>query len=160
SDVATAYFNLRDLDKELEITRETLAGRIDSLKLVSLREQGGVAALIDVRQSEILVAQAAETVPDIERQIAQTENALAVLLGRNPADVPRGRLLREQIAPPALPTGVPSALLVRRPDVVQAEAQLAAATARIGVAKSDYFPRVFLTGSAGAGGIWVNGSWA
>src|SRR5262249_13100465 len=104
--------------------------------------------------------QAAETVPDIERQIAQTENALAVLLGRNPADVPRGRLLREQIAPPALPTGVPSALLVRRPDVVQAEAQLAAATARIGVAKSDYLPRVFLTGSAGAGGIWVNGSWA
>jgi multidrug efflux system outer membrane protein len=160
SDVAAAYFNLRDLDKELEITRETLATRIDSLRLVSLREQGGVAALIDVRQSEILVAQAAETVPDIERQIAQTENALAVLLGRNPADVPRGLLLRQQIAPPALPTGFPSALLVRRPDIVQAEAQLAAATARIGVAKSDYFPRVFLTGSAGAGGIWVSGNWA
>jgi multidrug efflux system outer membrane protein len=160
SDVAAAYFNLRDLDKELEISRDTLASRTNSRKLVEMREQGGVAALIDVRQSEILVAQAAEQIPDIERQIAQTENALAVLLGRNPSDVPRGRLLVQQITVPALPTGVPSALLERRPDIVQAEAQLAAATARIGVAKSDYFPRVFLTGSAGAGGIWVNGSWA
>jgi multidrug efflux system outer membrane protein len=160
SDVASAYFNLRDLDKELEISRDTLSSRQNSLKLVEMREQGGVAALIDVRQSEILVAQAAQQIPETERQIAQTENALAVLLGRNPSDVPRGRLLVQQITAPALPTGVPSALLERRPDIVEAEAQLAAATARIGVAKSDYFPRVFLTGSAGAGGIWVNGSWA
>jgi multidrug efflux system outer membrane protein len=160
SDVASAYFNLRDLDQELEISRRTLAARLGSLKLVQLREQGGVAALIDVRQSQILVAQAGEVVPDTERLITQTENALAVLLGRNPEAVPRGRPLGQQITLPALPTGFPSALLERRPDIVQAEAQLAAATARIGVAKSDYFPRVFLTGSAAAGGLWVNGSWA
>jgi len=160
TDVAAAYFNLRDQDKELEIARNTLALRLDSLRLISLREQGGVAALIDVRQAEILVAQAGQVVPDTERLIAQTENALAVLLGRAPEAVPRGRPLAQQITLPALPAGFPSALLERRPDILLADAQLAAATARIGVAKSDYFPRVFLTGSAGAGGIWVNGNWA
>src|SRR5262249_37520884 len=160
SDVATAYFNLRDLDSELQISRQTLASRLDSLRLVKMREQGGVAALIDVRQSEILVAQAAEIVPDTERLIAQTENALAVLLGRNPDAVPRGRPLVQQISLPVLPTGFPSALLERRPDIFQADAQLAAATARIGGAKSALFPRVLLTGSAAAGGLWVNSSWA
>ena len=159
TDVATTYFNLRDLDKELEISRDTLTSRTDSLKLVTMREQGGVAALIDVRQAEILVAQAGEAVPDTERLIAQNENALAVLLGRNPADVPRGRHLIEQITIPVLPAGFPSSLLERRPDIAQADALLHSATARIGVAKSDYFPRVFLTGSAAAAGIWVNSSW-
>ena len=160
SDVAGAYFNLRDLDHELEIARTTLTSRIESLRLVTMRETGGVAAMIDVRQAEILVAQAGEVVPDTERLIAQTENALAVLLGRNPDAVPRGRPLGQQLALPALPTGFPSELLTRRPDIVQAEAQLASATALIGVAKSEYFPRVFLTGSAAAGGLWVNSSWA
>jgi multidrug efflux system outer membrane protein len=160
SDVASFYFNLRSLDKELEISRQTLAARLDSLKLIQLREQGGVAALIDVRQAEILVAQAGEAVPDTERLIAQNENALAILLGKNPEGAPRGLPLRQQITLPALPTGFPSELLTRRPDIIQAEAQLHAATARIGVAKSDYFPRVFLTGAAGAGGIWINGNWA
>jgi multidrug efflux system outer membrane protein len=159
SDVAAAYFTLRQLDQELEIARRTLAGRAESRRLVILREEGGVAALIDVRQAEILVAQAAEAIPDIERVSAQTENALAVLLGKNPEPIPRGRALEQQIAIPALPAGFPSALLERRPDIAQADAQLHAATARIGVAKSDYFPRVFLTGTAGAGGIMVNGSW-
>ena len=159
TDVATTYFNLRDLDKELEISRDTLTSRTDSLKLVTMREEGGVAALIDVRQAEILVAQAGEAVPDTERLIAQNENALAVLLGRNPADVPRGRHLIEQITIPVLPAGFPSSLLERRPDIAQADALLHSATARIGVAKSDYFPRVFLTGSAAAAGIWVNSSW-
>jgi multidrug efflux system outer membrane protein len=160
SDVASFYFNLRDLDQELEISRQTLDSRTESLRLIKMRERGGVAALIDVRQAEILVAQAGQAVPDTERQIAQTENALAVLLGRNPDAVPRGRPLGQQLALPILPTGFPSTLLERRPDIVQAEAQLAAATARIGVAKSDYFPRVFLTGSAAAGALWVNSSWA
>jgi multidrug efflux system outer membrane protein len=82
-----------------------------------------------------------------------------VLLGRNPADVPRGRHLIEQITIPVLPAGFPSSLLERRPDIAQADALLHSATARIGVAKSDYFPRVFLTGSAAAAGIWVNSSW-
>ena len=104
-----------------------------------------MAALIDVRQAETLVAGAAQTIPDTERQIEQTENVISILLGRPPAPVPRGRPLGEQIGAQGVPAGVPSSLLERRPDVRQAEAQLAAATARIGVAKSDYFPRVFLT---------------
>ena len=159
SDLATAYFQLRSLDAELQVSQRTLATRQDSLRLVSLREQGGVAALIDVRQAEILVATAAETLPDTERQIEQTENVISVLLGRNPDAVPRGRPLLQQIGLPAVPTGVPSSLLERRPDVRQAEAQLAAATARIGVAKSDYFPRVFLSGAAAGGKLLIDGSW-
>ena len=159
ADVANAYLQLRALDLELEVARQTLASREGSLRLVTLRHEGGVSALIDVRQAEILVAGAAEVIPETERRIEQTENAISVLLGRNPAAVPRGRPLGEQIALTAVPTGTPAALVERRPDVREAEAQLHAATARIGVARSDFFPRVFLTGSAGAGGIMVNGSW-
>jgi len=159
SDLAAAYFQLRSLDSELEISRRTLAKREDSLRLVKLREQGGVAGLIDVRQAEILVAGAAETVPETERQIEQTENVISVLLGRNPDAVPRGRPLLQQIGLPATPAGVPSSLFERRPDIRQAEAQLAAATARIGVAKSDYFPRVILSGAAAGGGLLIDGSW-
>jgi multidrug efflux system outer membrane protein len=159
SDLATAYFQLRSLDTELQVSQRTLATRQDSLRLVTLREQGGVAALIDVRQAEILVATAAEILPDTERQIEQTENVISVLLGRNPDAVPRGRPLLQQIGLPAVPPGVPSSLLERRPDVRQAEAQLAAATARIGVAKSDYFPRVLLSGAAAGGSLLIDGSW-
>jgi multidrug efflux system outer membrane protein len=159
SDVATAYFQLRELDLELEISRRTLASRQDSLRLVRLRQEGGVAALIDVRQAEVLLYTAAQTVPDVERRIEQTENLISVLLGRNPDAVPRGRPLLQQLAIPAVPAGLPSSLLERRPDVRQAESQLAAATARIGVAKADYFPRVLLTGAAGAGGVMINGDW-
>ncbi|HSF02688.1 MAG TPA: efflux transporter outer membrane subunit, partial [Solirubrobacterales bacterium] len=119
SDVASAYFNLRDLDQELEISRQTLVSRTEALRLVRMREQGGVAALIDVRQSEILVAQAAQTVPDTERLIAQTENALAVLLGRNPGPIPRGKSVYE-LTVPKVPAGLPSELLTRRPDLLQA----------------------------------------
>jgi multidrug efflux system outer membrane protein len=159
TDVATAYFQLRSLDSELEVSRRTLAVRQDSLRLVQLREAGGVAGLIDVRQAEILVAQAAEAVVDTERQIEQTENVISVLLGRPPAAVLRGRPLLQQFTRPLVPPGVPSSLFERRPDVRQAEAQLAAATARIGVAKADFFPRVFLSGSAAAGGLMIDGSW-
>jgi multidrug efflux system outer membrane protein len=118
-----------------------------------------VAALIDVRQSEILVAAAAAVLPDVQREIEQTENALSTLLGRSPEGIPRGRSLTNLPPFPAVPPGLPSALLERRPDVRQAEAQLAAATARIGVAKSDFFPRVFLSGAAGVGGLTIDGSW-
>lgn len=157
SDLSSAYFSLRALDVQLEIARRTLDSRTQSLRLVQLREEGGVAGLIDVRQSEILVAGAAQTVPDIERQIEQTENLISILLGRAPAAVPRGRDLRAQVATTVLPAGVPARLLERRPDVQQAEQVLASATARIGVAKSDYFPRVFLSGAVQAGGLMVNG---
>ena len=157
SDVGSAYFLLRALDQELDIARHTLDLREGSLQLTKRREAGGVAALIDVRQAETLVAGAAQTIPDIQRQIEQTENVISILLGRPPAPVPRGRPLGEQIDARGVPAGVPSSLLERRPDVRQAEEQLAAATARIGVAKSDFFPRVFLTGAAGVGGITING---
>jgi multidrug efflux system outer membrane protein len=157
SDLASAYFSLRALDEELIIARRTLDSRTQSLQLVKLREEGGVAGLIDVRQSEILVAAAAQTVPDLERQIEQTENAISILVGRSPAPVPRGRDLQAQLAATSLPAGVPSSLLERRPDIQQAELILAGATARIGVAKADYFPRVFLSGAVGAGGFMVNG---
>jgi multidrug efflux system outer membrane protein len=159
--VAIAYFQLRELDLELEISQRTLTSRQGSLRLVQARYQGGVSALIDVRQAEVLLYTATETIPDVERRIAQTENLISLLLGRNPGPVLRGRSTAETlaIAPPSVPPGLPSSLLERRPDVRQAEYQLAAATARIGVAKADYFPRVFLTGSAGAGGINIDGRW-
>jgi multidrug efflux system outer membrane protein len=114
---------------------------------------------MDVRQSEVLLYTAAETIPDVERRIEQTENLISILLGRNPDAVPRGRPLLQQLTLPAIPPGLPSSLLERRPDVRQAEAELAAATARIGVAKADFFPRVLLTGAGGAGGVLVDGSW-
>jgi outer membrane protein, multidrug efflux system len=161
SDVATAYFQLRELDLELEISKRTLESRQGSLRLVQLRYRGGVAALIDVRQAEVLLYTAAESVPDIERRIEQTENLISVLLGRHPGPVRRGRSTAEQLAqaPPTVPPGLPSSLLERRPDVRQAEDQLAAATARIGVAKANYFPRVLLTAAGGAGGVRIDGSW-
>ena len=159
TDLASSYLALRAFDAELEVARRTLVARQDSLRLVRMREAGGVAGLIDVRQAEILVAQAAEVVFDTERQIEQTENAISVLIGRNPEGVPRGRALLQQISLPSAPTGVPSALFERRPDIRQAEAQLAASTARIGVAKADYYPRVFLSGSAAGGGLLIDGSW-
>src|SRR5262249_31740785 len=158
SDVATAYFQLRELDLELEISRRTFDSRQGSLKLVQHRYEGGVSALSDVRQAEVLLYTAAETIPDVERRIEQTENLISLLLGRNPGPVLRGRSTAEQLAlaPPNVPAGLPSSLLERRPDVRSAENQLAAATARIGVAKADYFPRVFLTGAAGAGGVRIH----
>jgi outer membrane protein, multidrug efflux system len=159
TDIASAYFALRSLDNELEVSRRTLVTREESLRLVRMREAGGVAGLIDVRQAEILVAQAAEAIIETERQIEQTENFISVLIGHQPQAVLRGRPLLQQITLPAVPAGVPSALFERRPDIRQAEDQLAAATARIGVAKADFFPRVFLSGSAAAGGLLIDGSW-
>jgi multidrug efflux system outer membrane protein len=159
SDVATSYFQLRELDLELEISRRTLTSRQGSLRLVRLRQEGGVAALMDVRQSEVLLYTAAETIPELERRIEQTENLISILLGRTPDAVPRGRPLVQQVSLPGIPPGLPSSLLERRPDIRQAEDQLAAATARIGVARADYFPRVLLTGAAGAEGVLIDGSW-
>jgi multidrug efflux system outer membrane protein len=157
SDVATGYFTLRDLDLELEISRRTLASRQHALRLVRLRQEGGVAGMLDVRQAEVLVQTAAEAIPDLERRIEQTENQISVLLGRSPGPIPRDRPLAQQLTLPAVPAGLPSSLLERRPDIQQAESQLAAATARIGVAKSDYFPRVFLTGAASVAGTGTSG---
>jgi outer membrane protein, multidrug efflux system len=149
SDVATAYFELRALDLQLEISKQTLASRQDSLKLEQALEQNGSTSLVDVRQSEQLVYTASETIPNIERQVQQDENLINTLLGRNPGPVNRGRKLTEQPHPPSIPPGLPSALLERRPDIQQAEAQLIAANAQIGVAKAAFYPDIALTGDSG-----------
>jgi multidrug efflux system outer membrane protein len=149
SDVATSYFDLIELDLELDIAKQTLATRQDSLQLVRVRQQGGVATMLDVRQAEQLVYSATQTVPDVERQIEQTENRISLLVGKNPAPVTRGRPLSEQEQPPSVPAGLPSSLLERRPDIRAAEQTLIAANADIGVAQAAYFPRITLTGFLG-----------
>jgi multidrug efflux system outer membrane protein len=149
SDVAAAYFQLRELDLELEIARRTLASRQDSLRITQMLANGGATSMLDVRQAEQLVFTAAGTIPDLERRIEQQENFISILLGNNPGPVARGRKLTEQPHAPEIPAGLPSSLLQRRPDIRQAEAQLIAANAQIGVAKADYFPQINLTASGG-----------
>ncbi|MGA2201582.1 MAG: efflux transporter outer membrane subunit [Terriglobales bacterium] len=149
SDVATAYFQLRALDLQLEISRRTLASRQDSLQLTQKLANGGATSMLDVRQAEQLVFTAAETIPDLERRIEQQENFLSTLLGNNPGPIARGMKLTEQPHAPDVPAGLPSSLLERRPDIRAAEAQLIAANAQIGVAKAAYFPDISLTATAG-----------
>lgn len=149
ADMANAYFQLRELDLELEISKRTLTSRQASLELIALQERHGAVSLLDVRQAEQLVFTAAEIIPDLERRIEQQENFISVLLGRNPAAVGRGQKLTAQPYPPQVPTGLPSALLERRPDIRLAEQQLIAANARIGVARAAYFPQITLTGTGG-----------
>jgi multidrug efflux system outer membrane protein len=148
-DVASDYFNLLQLDYELEISRSTLATRQDSLRLVQERQGGGVATLLDLRQAEQLVSSAAQTIPVLEQQVEQTENQISLLLGGNPDVVVRGRKFMEQEMPPEVPVGLPSSLLERRPDIRAAEEALIAANANIGVAKAAYFPQVSLSGFLG-----------
>jgi multidrug efflux system outer membrane protein len=161
--MAFAYFQLRELDLELEITERTLATRRDSLRLTQIREQGGVASLVEVRQAESLVTTAIATIPQIQQQIEQTENLIRTLLGDNPGPVRRGLPLEAQTLPDA-PPGIPSSLLVRRPDIRSAEQALIAANAQIGVARAAYFPNVFLTAfsgvqTAGIDDIFSKRSW-
>ena len=149
ANVASSYFQLRELDLALEISKRTLGSRQDSLDLTKTLEQHGINSLLDVRQSEQLVYTAATEIPDLERQIAQEENAISILLGNNPGDVPRGLKLTEQAHAPEVPVGLPSSLLERRPDIREAEENLVAANAQIGVARAAYFPQISLTGTAG-----------
>jgi multidrug efflux system outer membrane protein len=149
ANVATAYFQLRALDSELEIANGTLGSRQQSLQLTRVLESHGGASDLDVSQSEQLVYTASETIPDLERQIEQQENLLSILLGQNPEAIPRGRPLTEQPAPRNVPAGLPSELLKRRPDVREAEANIIAANAQIGVAKAAFFPSIALTGTGG-----------
>ena len=149
ANLAGAYFRLRALDSQLEISRHTLASRQDSLRLTRLLADGGATSLLDVRQAEQLVFTAASEVPSLEQQIEQQENFISILLGRNPGPVVRGRQLTEQQHPPTVPAGLPSSLLERRADIRQTEAQLVAANAEIGVARAAYFPSIALTGTAG-----------
>ena len=149
SDVASAYFNLIELDSELEIARRTLTSRVGSLELIRIRRQGGVATLLELRQGEQLVYTAELAIPNIEQLIEVTENQISLLLGRSPGAITRGRALTDQEQPPAVPPGLPSSLLERRPDVRAAEQNLVAANALIGVAKAAYFPQISLTGFLG-----------
>lgn len=149
SDVAGAYFNLLELDMELEIARRTLATREGSLQLIRSREQRGVATLLEVRQGEQLVYAAAQAIPNTEQRIGQTENQISLLLGGSPGPIARGRPLTAQEQPPSVPPGLPSSLLERRPDIRAAEQNLVAANAILGVVKAAYFPRISLTGSLG-----------
>ena len=149
SSVASAYFTLRELDLALDVSKKTLAARQDSMRLTTVLAKNGSASALDLRQSEQLVYTAAETIPDLERQIALQENALSILLGHNPGPIARGRPLTEQPNPPTIPVGLPSELLERRPDIREAEETLVAANAQIGVAKAAFFPSISLTGTAG-----------
>lgn len=149
SNVAASYFQLRALDLQLEISQRTLASRQESQQLTRTLSDGGAGTMLDVRQAEQLVAVAAENIPDLERRIQQQENYISTLLGNNPGPVARGMKLTEQPHLPEVPAGIPSRLLERRPDIRQAEAQLIAANAQIGVAKAAYFPQITLTANSG-----------
>jgi multidrug efflux system outer membrane protein len=149
SDVASAYFQLRELDLELEISRQTLASRKDSLRLTQILADHGATSMLDVRQAEQLVYGAAAVIPDTEQRIEQQENFISTLLGNNPQTIARGRKLVDQPHALEVPAGLPSSLLERRPDIRQAEQQLIAANAQIGVAKAQYFPQIALTATGG-----------
>ena len=149
SDVATAYFSLRELDFELDISRRTLTSREESLRIIKLRQQRGVSTMLDVRQAEELVYNATEVIPALEQSIQQTENFLSFLTGKNPTAIARGLSLTEQLMPPSVPAGLPSDLIERRPDIRAAENSLIAANARIGVAKAAFFPRISISAFLG-----------
>ncbi len=149
SDVATAYFNLLELDSELEIARRTVAVRENSLSIIKNREQGGIATMLEVRQGEELVYQASQIIPDLERRIEQTENFISLLTAKNPGPIVRGRSLSDQQELPSVPTGLSSELLDRRPDIRAAEQRLIASNALIKSAKAAYFPTISLTGLFG-----------
>ena len=147
--VAQAYFELRQFDLQLEIATRTLHAWNESVRLARARFRVGYINQLDVEQFEAEQANAAARIAELKRQMVQKENEISVLLGRNPAKISRGRPLTEQVMPPLVPAGLPSELLQRRPDVIQAEQQLAASTARIGQAKADRFPKISITGVLG-----------
>jgi outer membrane protein, multidrug efflux system len=149
SDVASDYFTLLQLDLQLQITQDTVKTQQDSVKLTQFRVDHGVATRLDVLQAQQVLDTANAAIPDLEREIAQEEDAISILLGNYPQAVSRGRPLVEQPLPPEVPPGMPSSLIERRPDIREAEQVLVAANAEIGVAKAEFFPQVSLTGSGG-----------
>jgi len=149
SEVATRYFLLRELDLQLVIARRTSGAFQETYDLFDKRLQGGAASALETTSAEALLASTAANIPDLERQIVEQENQLAFLLGRNPGPIPRGAALNDQFLPPAVPPGLPSDLLRRRPDLREAEQNLIAANAGVGVANADFFPRISLTGAFG-----------
>ena len=148
SSVAVSYVNLRDLDKQLEISRRTAESRRGAYELLKLRFEAGIINEMELAQSRSEYEQALATIPQLEKGIAFQENGLNLLLGRNPGPIPRGKSI-DDLKLPAVPRGLPSDLLTRRPDILQAEQNLVAANAQIGVAKAAYFPAISLTGVLG-----------
>ncbi|HSS51547.1 MAG TPA: efflux transporter outer membrane subunit [Thermoanaerobaculia bacterium] len=149
SDVATNYFQLRELDLQLEIAKRSSADFQETFDLFDRRLQGGAASALETASAEASLASTAANIPDLERQIVAQENRLAFLLGRNPGPIARGAVLNDQFLPPDVPPGLPSDLLQRRPDLRQSEQNLIAANANVGVANADFFPRISLTGMLG-----------
>ena len=148
SAVANTYVLLRQFDRQLEVSQETLDTRAEALRLFELKFKGGVISELELAQVKVEYEQAAAAIPPLEQQIALTENALSVLLGHNPGGIPRGNSI-DALVLPAVPAGTPSSLLANRPDIHAAEQNLVAANARIGVARSQYFPTISLTGLFG-----------
>jgi len=170
SSVATAYLQLRELDLELDISQKTLVARQESLRIIKLRSEAGVATTLDLRQAEQLVYVAAASIPDLQRRIEQQENFIGLLLGQNPAPILRGRELTAQDISPTVPPGLPSTLLQRRPDIRSAEQTLVGTNFSVEAARAAYFPRITLEGFvggdsnalsrlfSGAGTVWGVGS--
>lgn len=145
SDVAQAYFELLDLDLQLQIAKDTTDSFSQTLKLFTQRLEGGVASKLDTSRAAAALATAAASIPELERQIALKENQMSVLLGNTPSPIPHTAKLLEQVVPPDIPVGLPSALLERRPDILTAEEQLRFANAQVGIATANFFPRIGLT---------------
>lgn len=159
-DLATDYFQLREFDYELDIEKQTLEARQQSLKLTETLEQGGNTTLVDVRQAQQLVEEAAASIPQTEQAIQQEENAINLLLGQSPGPITRGQSILEQPNPEEVPVGLPSQLLERRPDIQEAEQNLVAANAEIGVARAQLFPTISLTGTGGLESIGLGNLFA
>jgi multidrug efflux system outer membrane protein len=147
--VAQAYFELRELDARLEIARSNVQAFQETYDLFDRRFKGGIASALETDQAEASLGDAQGVIPDLERQVGAQENLLSFLVGRNPGPIPRGLGLNAQPLPPRIPPGLPSALLERRPDLREAEQQLVAANAMVGVAQANYFPTLSLTGLLG-----------
>ncbi len=147
--VSSTYVGLRGLDRQLEIARATAANYADTKRIFDLRFKGGVVSAVEVEQINSQYEQALAAIPGLEQQIAAQENLIALLLGRSPGPVARGKTI-DQLLPPSLPAALPSSLLERRPDILQAEQNLVAANANVGVAKSLYYPQLSLTGVLGS----------
>lgn len=149
SAVGEAYFNLLQFDTQLDIAKRTLQSWEESVRIAQARLREGLSSRLDLDQFEAERANAAARIAELERQMVQAENHVSVLMGRKPFAIPRGKALTDQPMPPEVPPGLPSELLQRRPDLLAAEQQLAAATARIGAAKAERFPKITLTGLLG-----------
>jgi multidrug efflux system outer membrane protein len=152
--VATSYVQLLALDHQLELARQAQENRSDVLALVQKKYEGGAASKLDLAKARAALYDVSGAVPELEREVAQLENATSLLLGRNPGPIKRSSLLALKLPP--VPAGIPSDILGRRPDVMEAEQNLVSANARIGVAKAEYFPTISLTGLLGLGSTQVD----